>query len=81
MFWITQSVTSLNVLHANNCDDVTSLRFSDLSTVVRLHLNHTADTFSFASRSVKDGVTLLHAARVDTDERQSTEAVIHDLEC
>ena len=78
---ITQSVTSLNVLHTYNCDDVTSLSGSQLGTVIRVHLNHTADTLGFASEGVQDGVTLIQNTGVDTDKGQGTETVIHDLEC
>ena len=73
-------MTSLNVLHTYDCNNVTCLRRSQFSTVIRVHFHHAANTLSFTCRRVKDGVTLVQLTRVNTYERQSTETVVHDFE-
>ncbi len=79
MLRIAQGVTGLNFLHANDGDNVTRLSSSQFGTLIGVHLNHTANTLCFTGEAVKDSVTLVEYAGVDTDKGQGAETVIHDL--
>ncbi len=77
---IGERVAGPHVLHADDGDDVARLRHLDQVPVVGVHLDHAADPLLLAGEGVEHRVTLLEGARVDADERQRAEAVVHDLE-
>src|SRR5690606_38730093 len=78
--WIAQGVTGLDVLHADNGDDVAGLGATYFIAVVGVHFHHAADTLGLAGGGIEDGHPLFDDAGIDAYKGQGTEAVIHDLE-
>ncbi len=81
MIRVTESMASLNVLHADTGKNVAGLRAVNFVTVVRVHLNHTADALGFTGEGVQYGHAFFKYTRVDAHEGQRTKAVIHDFKC
>ena len=73
-------MTGLDVLEADNGDDVTCLGGVDFLAVVGVHFDHAADALGLAGEGVQNGVALLDGARVDAGEGQRAELIVHDLE-
>src|SRR5690606_26085763 len=77
---VGQRVTHLDVLEANNGDDVAGLSRLDHAAVVGMHHNQATETHRLASERGKVGVSLVKLTRVNTGKGQTAEAVVHDLE-
>lgn len=78
---VAQSLTSGDVLHADQGRDVTSAYFLDLFASVCVHLHHTTHALFLAFNRVDHAVAGGQHARVNANEGQSThEWVCSDLE-
>ncbi len=73
-------MSGLNILHADNGNDVAGLSRVEVLAVVRVKLDQAPDTLGLAGGGVEHGVALGERARVDAREGQRTVAVVHDLE-
>ncbi len=80
VFLVAEGVAGLDVLEADDGDDVTGLGGVDFVAVVGVHFDHAADALGLAGEGVENGVALLDGARVDAGEGERAELVVHDLE-
>ena len=81
MFLVTQRVTGGGVFQTDSCSDIARVHDVDILTVVRVHLQNTADTFVLVFIGVIHGGTGFQRTRVHTEKRQFTdERVGSDLE-
>ena len=73
-------MAGLYVFHADDSDNVARLCSGNFVPVIRVHLNHSADTFGFSGVGVKDGVAFIQYAGVNPYEGQCAKTVFHNFE-
>ena len=72
-------MTCLNVFHTNAGKNIARLRNIDFSSIVCVHFHHATNTLGFTRSRVQNGVALFHRARVNSDKRQRTKSIVHNL--
>ena len=81
MCFVAQRVTSRGVFQTNSSCDIAAVNLFDFLTVVRVHLQDTADTLFLALRGVEHVGTSIEHTGVNAEECQLTNiGVSHDLE-
>ena len=81
MLVVAESIARAGVFQAHNSGDLTGVHSVDVLTMVRVHVQQTAETLALAADGVNRRFAGLNGAGVDTDERQtSDERVRHHLE-
>src|SRR5690606_29023732 len=72
-------MSGLNILEADQRNDVASLCAFDHVAVVSVHFHHAADALSLTCKGVEYRVTLVDPTGVDAGKGQGAEAVVHNL--
>ncbi len=81
MLVVAESIARAGVFQTHNSGDLTGVHSVDVLTMVRVHVQQTAETLALAADGVHRCFAGLNGAGVDTDERQaSDERVRHHLE-
>mmetsp|Transcript_13312 Transcript_13312/g.40264 ORF Transcript_13312/g.40264 Transcript_13312/m.40264 type:complete len:217 (-) Transcript_13312:469-1119(-) len=78
---VAERLSGRRAFQAGDGDDVAGARRLDFRTVVRVHLEHAADSFFVALHRIEDLLARFQSARIHAAERQrANERVGHDLE-
>ena len=81
MILVTQGITGGGVLQTDSGGDITRVANVDVLTVIRVHLQDTADTLVLTLGGVENGRTLLYLTGINTEEAELTDiGVSSDLE-
>ena len=81
MIWIRQGVPGSGIFQAHGSDDVTGVNLGDFFTVVRMHLQDTAKTFSLTFCGITNIGACFCSTGVNTHKCQFTNIwVCHDFE-
>ena len=72
-------MTCLNIFHTNAGKNIAGLRNIDFRSIICVHFHHATDTLGFTGSRVQNGVALFHGARVNSDKRQRTKSIVHNL--
>ena len=77
---VGKRMAGADILQTHDGHDITRLRGIDHASIIRVHLTDTSNTFGLTRSGVNNSISLVNRSRIDSSERQSAEAIVHDLE-